>query len=69
MVMIDKGFPEICLFQSDGIKKFVQIQNKFHDFVDTKYKIMRFILHLDRIWTEMFLCHPIEMSLSLECLY
>ena len=67
MVMIDKGVPEICLFQSDKKQTYknkqtnktkniyVQIQNEFHDFFHTKYKIMEFILHyLDRIWTEMF---------------
>ena len=32
----------------------VQMQNEFHDFFDTKYKIMKLILHLDRIWTEIF---------------
>ena len=37
--MIDKGVPEIYQFQSDGIKNVsVQMQNEFHNFVDTKYK-------------------------------
>ena len=55
MMMIERGVPEICLFQSDGIKNIsVQMQKIFHDFVDTKYKIMKSIMHLDRIKTEMF---------------
>ena len=45
------------------------MQNEFPNFLDTKYKIMKFILHLDRIWTEMFLCNPTEISKSLECFY
>ena len=45
------------------------MQNEFHNFLDIKYKIMKFILHLDRILTEMILCHPIEISKSLECFY
>ena len=49
--MIDNlGVPEICLFQSDGINISVQMQNEFHDFVDTKYKIMKFILHLKSLF-------------------
>ena len=54
IVMIDKDIPEICLFQSDDENISVQMQNDFHAFVDAKHKIMKFILHLDRIWTEIF---------------
>ena len=66
--MIDKGFSEIMLILVGWHKNIsVQnMQNEFHDFVDTKYKVMKFILYLGSIWTEMFLCHPIDISKSLE---
>ena len=31
--------------------------------------IMKHMIQMYGSWTEMFLCHPIEVSISLECLY
>ena len=47
----------------------VQKQNEFHDFVDTKYKIMKFILHLDRNIFMSSDWNPIEIRVSMEYLY
>ena len=90
MGMIDEGVPEVCLFQSNGIKTFHQLSRSAHV---PNYKCIgpwrlytlscELIEHLSytddfwicvfdnacHSWTEMFLCHSIEISIYLERLF
>ena len=74
MVMIDKGIPEICLFWSDGIKTFLSKFCPNTEWISwfRWFKIQNHEIrsaYLDIIWTEMLLCYPDEISISLERLY